>query len=519
MKRLTLLIFLLLTGFLLTGCIRVVSDDAPREAAPRAEEPRHEEPRPEEHRPEDEVPPEDPVRSKRPKYQPGELVDYTCGDGDTVEMLAARFNTTEEEIREANPVLPEKTTTLPQGLPLQIPIYYRIGWGSSYKMIPDALYVNGPDQKGFTARSYTDRQPGWFKYYNSYSDNKNQRGGELIDYIANSYSISPRLLLALLEYISHALTDPNYRDDFNEISVFGFEGAKYRTLGGQLNQLADFLNERYYQYKAGKFIEYELQDGSLIRNDPWQNAATVALQAYFAKVLPPEKYYEAIGPNGFVKTYKEMFGDFGDVDAYPAHLPGSLEQNKMRLPFKDGEAWTYTGGPHTAWGSNPPYSAIDFAPPAKEHGCFTSNAEVIAPADGNIVRTDTGMAMFDMDDDMDEHTGWVLLMLHLKTESIPPVGTHLNEGDFIGHPSCDGGTSSGTHVHIARKYNGEWIPAGGVIPMNFDDWIVEDGDDSYTGYLRRYSTYVVASETSEYFSRVLAGPPVYPTPTATPVKK
>ena len=113
MKRLILLIFLLL-ACLLTGCIRVVSDDAPREA-PRAEAPRPEEPRPEEHHGEEQAaPPEDPVRTKRPKYEPGELVDYTCGDGDTVEMLAARFNTTEGEIRKANPVLPEKTTTLPQ---------------------------------------------------------------------------------------------------------------------------------------------------------------------------------------------------------------------------------------------------------------------------------------------------------------------------------------------------------------------------------------------------------------------
>ena len=462
----------------------------------------------------------DPVRQRRPKYMPGELVDYTAMDGDTLQALAARFNTTEREIREANPILPEHVTTLPQGLPMQIPIYYRSSWGSSFKILADAQFVNGPADKGFTARSYTDRQPGWFKYFNVWADSRNLRGGELIDYISDVYSISPRLLLAVLQYLTNALTDPAYRNDFNDKSVLRIPGERYKSLSGQLNQLAEFFNEHYYSYKAGDFTEYELQDGTLVRIDPWLNACSAALQAYFAEYFTPEEYYHAIGPDGFVKLYKEMFGDFPPVEEYPAHLPGSLEQIELRLPFKDGEAWTYTGGPHTAWGSMHPYAAIDFAPPTNQHGCFVSYAEVIAPHSGTIVRTGTGMAMLDMDEDQDERTGWVMLFLHLKTESILPVGTHVEMGDVMGHPSCDGGTSSGTHVHLARKYNGEWMPAGsGVIPLNLDNWITEAGDIKYQGKMRRFSSYVIASEASEYFSRILAGPPVYPTPSPTPKPK
>ncbi len=36
-----------------------------------------------------------------------------------------RFNTTEAEIREANPILPAELSTLPPGMPMQIPIYYQ----------------------------------------------------------------------------------------------------------------------------------------------------------------------------------------------------------------------------------------------------------------------------------------------------------------------------------------------------------------------------------------------------------
>ena len=192
----------------------------------------------------------DPVRRRRPKYMPGELVDYTAMDGDTLPALAARFNTTEKEIRAANPILPERVTTLPQGLPMQIPIYYRSGWGSSYKILSDSQFVNGPADKGFSARSYVDRQPGFFKYFNVWADSRNLRGGELVDYIAEAYSISPRLLLAILQYLTNALKDPVYRNNFNESNVLHFSGDRYKTLSAQLNQLAEFFNDHYYSYKA-----------------------------------------------------------------------------------------------------------------------------------------------------------------------------------------------------------------------------------------------------------------------------
>lgn len=497
MKRLIVLIPLL---FLAAGCVRIVRIDLSETPSPE----------PSSETAAEMITPTS-IDQKRPHYIPGELVEYKCLSGDTLPALATRFNTTETAIRQANPVLPEHVTTLPQGLPLQIPIYYRSSWGSSYKMIPDALFVNGPAQSGFSARAFTDRQKGWFKYYKVFSSSENRRGGEIVDYVADNYSVSPRLLLAVLEYVAHALSVEQYPEEKEIWNVLGFSGENYHSLSAQFNQLADTLNETYYNYKAGSAIEYELQDGSLFRFDPWLNAASAALQAYFAKVLSPEAFFIAIGPEGFVKTYKQLFGDFPPVDEYPAHIEGSLEQIELALPYADGEAWTYTGGPHTGWGNLHPYSAIDFAPPTNEHGCFASREWVLAPHSGIVVRKDTGQVMLDLDGDGDEHTGWVMLFLHLKTESTPPLGAHLEKGDRLGHPSCDGGTSSGTHVHLARKYNGEWMPAGGVIPLNMSDWIVSDGDAPYEGKMTRYSSYVTASASSEYYSRVLAGPPILPT--------
>ncbi len=67
----------------------------------------------------------------------------------------------------------------------------------------------------------------------------------------------------------------------------------------------------------------------------------------------------------------------------------------------------------------------------------------------------------DLDGDGNEETGWVIVYLHIATEGRVPVGTWLAQGDKIGHPSCEGGKSTGSHLHIVRKYNGEWVPADG----------------------------------------------------------
>src|SRR6185503_13571208 len=52
--------------------------------------------------------------SERPEYAAGELVDYTAQSGDTIYALAKRFNTTEEEIMKANPIIPIDATIMPE---------------------------------------------------------------------------------------------------------------------------------------------------------------------------------------------------------------------------------------------------------------------------------------------------------------------------------------------------------------------------------------------------------------------
>ena len=77
----------------------------------------------------------------RPIYKPGQLVDYTAQTGDTLPALAARFNTSVDEIMAANPIVPRDATTMPPGLPMRIPIYFRALWANPYQIIPDNAFV------------------------------------------------------------------------------------------------------------------------------------------------------------------------------------------------------------------------------------------------------------------------------------------------------------------------------------------------------------------------------------------
>ena len=55
-------------------------------------------------------------------------------------------------------------------------------------------------------------------------------------------------------------------------------------------------------------------------------------------------------------------------------------------------------------------------------------------------------------------------------------GLVLSDGRIVEDPSCEGGNATGTHLHIARKYNGEWVQAYGPIPFDLSGWIPFGGE-------------------------------------------
>lgn len=439
--------------------------------------------------------------SKRPIYAPGTLVDYIAQSGDSLTLLSIRFGCSPQEILWANPQIPEDVTTLPPGFPMKMPIYYKEFWGTEFQIIPDAAFVYGPDLLDFDLQAFLQSTPGWFKNYRAIINEKHLNAAGVITYYSENFSLNPKMLLALIEFQTGALTNP-VRDPSIEEFFLGFENY-HRGVHLQISYVSDLLNDGFYRYFNGELTRIEHSNGTIENIDPWQNSATVALQNYFSLIYDGDQYGYAIGPEGYAKTFTSLFGDPWRRNM--TVLPGSLTQPDLILPFSSGTVWAYTGGPHSGWGSRKPWSAIDFAPPSDSQGCVRTEQFAVAVADGVVARTDPGTVMLDLDGDGDERTGWVIFYLHLAEEGRVKVGQVVKQGDLLGRPSCEGGTATGTHAHLARKYNGQWIPAASsVLPFVMNGWIPVEGEQAYQGLLVRGSQVVHASTLSDTKSMIPA---------------
>jgi LasA protease len=234
-----------------------------------------------------------------------------------------------------------------------------------------------------------------------------------------------------------------------------------------------------------------------MRLNPQLNAGTVALQYLFAQWYDPLEWNGALyGDQSVVALRESMFGKIS-AQSFTAELyPVNLTQPTLALPFYSGRTWSFTGGAHPAWGPGGALAALDFAPPSSQSGCVRSEEWVTAMAPGLVVRTGTGVVIEDLDGDGDESTGWVIMYLHVESRDRVEVGTILDTDDKIGHPSCEGGLAEGTHLHTARKFNGEWMLAGGPVPFVLSGYTAISGAAPYEGSLYNGTPLITASPIS-----------------------
>ncbi|UCH58796.1 MAG: hypothetical protein JSV61_11325, partial [Anaerolineales bacterium] len=190
------------------------------------------------------------------------------------------------------------------------------------------------------------------------------------------------------------------------------------------------------------------------------------------------------GETGFSALYQRMYGDpWAQAEALGALLPVDLSQPALELPFLPAERWSLTAGPHPAWNAGTPRAALDFSPVTGEAVCAVSRAWATAAAPGVIARAERNVVALDLDGDGSETTGWVLVYLHLADQDLVQEGKVVALDDPLGHPSCQGGRATGKHVHIARKYNGEWIAADGPVPFVLSGWRAVAASTNYQGQL------------------------------------
>lgn len=436
---------------------------------------------------------------------------YYAQSGDMLSAVASRFGVEESDITSDADLT--KTTLIDPGTLLIIPNRITEAMTPNIQIMPDAEIIFSFTAADFNVHEYVQQAGGYLSKFKDYLGSTGWiDGDDAIERLAVENSINPRLLLGLLEFEGRWVKGQPI-DTLHTDYAMGFNDYHYKGMTVQLVWAINNMAIAYYGWRAGTITHLKFPDGSTLRIDPRLNAGTVAIQYLFSRVHSQSQWEQIINPgSGFPAMYQEMFGDpWARTDAVNPIFPAALNQPPLVLPFEPDIEWSLTGGPHNAWGQINPniygtthsvFAAIDFAPSTDHGGCDPTPTWVTASAPGLVVRSNNGTVMVDLDGDGYEQTGWNILYMHIAKQDRIPAGTWLETNDRIGHASCEGGVSTGTHLHFARKYNGEWVTADGPIPFIMDGWRVVAGEKAYEGKLVRGDEVVLADPVGQKWSNI-----------------
>jgi len=420
--------------------------------------------------------PDSPRLLPTPRVDPGQ---HVVQDGDTLGSIAQQYGVSLEALMQANGL--SDADFLSPGQALDIPAPNPGEQGPDFKIIPDSEMVYGPASAMFNVNAFVQLEGGYLAAYSEEVKGEILSGSQIVTLVAQNYSVNPRLLLALLEHQSGWVSQPS---PINTEYPLGLLDAYHNSLYLQLTWTADTLNRGYYLWRENALATWVLADGSVLPIAPTINAGTAAVQGFFARLDDMFTWQGDTTAFGLFQTYFFLFGNPFDLAIEPL-VPLYLQQPSMQLPFEAGTIWSFTGGPHGGWDSGSAWAALDFGPPGETAGCSPTDEWIVAVADGWIIRTGDGVVMQDLDGDGFEQTGWTIFYMHIESRDRVESKTYVYAGDYIGHPSCEGGLSNGTHVHLARKYNGEWIPADGILPFQLEGWVSSGNGIEYDGWLTK----------------------------------
>ena len=434
---------------------------------------------------------------------PGSVFTYITRSGDMLEALAGRFGVDPGEIESAQPL--PALGYLPLGVEVRIPnTLTDLTPGAA--LLPDSEIVYSPAAAGFDLAAFARQAGGFLPNYSEEVEKQILDGPAIIQRVADELSVNPRLLLAFLEYRSGwVYGQPKNPADLTQ--PIGFNIPDRKGLYQEIMIVATQLNVAYYGWRQGTYTSLTYADGSKTRLNPALNPGSVAVQHLLAMFYRPQYWTDAVyGENGFPLHFARMFGDPWARAVDPL-LPADLSQPLLSLPFTTAYNWALTAGPHPSWNSGTPRGALDFSPITGQPKCQVSRAWAAAAANALVVRAANNAVVLDLEGDGFEQVGWSLIYYHIADDERILAPVWVNQDDPLGHPSCEGGRATGTHMHLMRKYNGEWLPADGPVPFILGGWRAVAAPLNYQGSLVRGEQIVEAKPGGERGSTIIRDTP------------
>lgn len=334
---------------------------------------------------------------------------------------------------------------------------------------------------------------------------------ETIMHYAGYYSINPKLLISIIESKSKLVTNPSSKG-FN--SPFGnLTGEK--GFKAQIKKVASKLSKRFYAYKK---LSLPSKKGSyVLRNYQMENsAATMAI----ASVLSPykksnikvkNKIFESVRSKSLqlqkieseddilsvdviLDAYENIFAQRSDVlrqdnnqalmnksalrqeSSAKAVTMAAVSTPNLYLPWTSGWSWKASGGAHGFDGGTWPLSSLDFYYPQGNTGWGGNKPAVYASHGGTV----TWYSRCNM---RITHASGIATNYYHMDNLQYGSGSYVNAGTYIGSYAntksaslCEGGSSTGPHLHISLLKNGYYESLQGY---NFSGFYINVGSSQY----------------------------------------
>ncbi|MBE0366236.1 M23 family metallopeptidase [Pseudoalteromonas aurantia] len=282
---------------------------------------------------------------------------------------------------------------------------------------------------------------------------------------AGHASINPKLLLALMELQSSVLSKPTKS---NVLSPFGTLSDKV-GFAAQIQDLALILNQRFYQFEQE------------VEKKPFQsrtNSATASLLSVLmsAQVVPYNSLHELVSIYNTLSNTSLLLSQnqTAKIQVDPSNI------FYMNFPWPSGYAW-YSGGAHSNTGSGYPYSSLDFN---NGSGGWGSNTPWVQAAHGGTVTRYSSCNIR-----VTHSSGYATQYYHMSNLRYQ-TGDVINSGAWLGRYAnrkdqalCQGGQSSGPHVHFSLLSNGRFTSLHNWYISNYR---IDVGNSNYDDNCRNF---------------------------------
>lgn len=289
----------------------------------------------------------------------------------------------------------------------------------------------------------------WPNYFSLHAPSL-QKKQEVILHWAGYSSINPKLLIALIELQSGLISTPS--DDKFDSPLDGLSNKL--GFDQQVKDIAIQLSARFYAF------EQALSQNKLSQlqiNTP----ATLAIQSLLAESNVQTEHvtqHSETRFNQLLAAYKHVSN--GESLLIDADISSESKQTiqaanfYMTFPWQSGSAW-YSGGAHSNTGSGYPFSSLDFN---NGSGGWGSNTPWVQASHGGQVTRYSACNIR-----VTHSSGYATSYYHMDNVQYN-TGDVISAGAWLGRYAnnysaalCEGGQSSGPHVHWSLLYNGRFV--------------------------------------------------------------